>query len=103
MSTSGPKRDILKHVYAHKEAKSNLRLPRANELLTFLIVSFPPGDAGTVADGSSGNSGTVDEFALIPLPLASRINSTGACTIEGYDQGGLDVDTVEDVGIEAAL
>ena len=97
------KRDILKHVYAHKEAKSNLRLPRANELLTLLIVSFPPGDAGTVADESSGNSGAVDEFASIPLPLGSGINSTGADTIEGDDQGGLDVDAVEDVGMEAAL
>ena len=34
----GPNRDIFKHVYAHEEAKSNLRLPRANEPLKLAMI-----------------------------------------------------------------
>ena len=53
------------------------------------------GKTKTITNGkvakNSGNSGAVNEFSLIPLPLASRINLAGADTIEGDDQGGLDV------------
>ena len=48
----GPKRDILKHVYAHEKAKSNLRLPKANELLKLAMLSLPPVVADTVEDKS---------------------------------------------------
>jgi len=98
----GPKRDILKYVYAHVEAKSNLRVKRANELIKLAMLSLPPVVADTVENESGGNSGAVDEFELMPLPSATGMNSEVADTGEGDDEGECNVDALDELESEAA-
>ena len=83
----GPKRDILKHVYAHEEAKSSLRLPRANELLRLQFSAADGTNASEnyndneLQNGSGGEDGNANgmyvgeavvddgDVAMIPMPL----------------------------------
>ena len=74
------KRDILKIVFKHEEAKSNLRVARANELLFALITPVPRIDNDILNDIGSpnaedGKEGTAElEEPLFPVeePLITQ-------------------------------
>ena len=97
----GPKRDILKYVYAHEEAKSNLRLPRANEPLKLAMIPMPLVVVDAVEDESDGDSGAGYEFTTISLPSALAMNSEVADTGEGDDGGKYDADALDEIESEA--
>ena len=96
----GPKRDMLKHVYAHDETKSNLHLPKANELPKLAILSLLPVVADTIEDESSGDSGAVDEFQSMFLPLTPGMNLEVVDTGEGDDGGECNVDALDELESE---
>ena len=89
-------------MYAHEEAKSNLCLPKANELLKLAMLSLPPVVADTVEDESGGDSGAINEFESMPLPSTLGMISEVADTGEGDDGGECNADALGELKSEAA-
>ena len=105
--TFGSKRDILKYVYDHLEANSNLRVPKANKLLTKQFSTTDGTDAiennYELNHGDGGDNGVMNvsvdggavedeiDFSMIAPPLVPGIElelvDTGR---EDWNEGNVD-------------